>query len=297
MTLGVLVIIFLAAIPSLKYAPKASNRVLPPSIKANDTVELSFGLPTTWLHRLSLSIDSTCSGEVYTFSGKCSNLYSRTRVCYRESQFSPLVDLPIYLLSGSNISFSMPANFSSQFNIWVIWDHNLFNHNFSSTSCDNPPSQTHCLHRQPDTTHRLFNVTESAYYKYMFFPSTVGWHVRVNYYICSYDVSKLSEIVTPQEPIRSDLVDIDILYKPFTFDEVCTIFHVNNDIDCKYNRGGQLNSQVSRRQDILLFPGLLVTVAVLALLAVIGTHTVRAIRQRRATEPQYEVLGTTEEQV
>lgn len=293
-TLGLLVAMGVATIPSLRYTPKTSNGVSPPSVKANDTVELSFGLPSAWIRKLSLSVGSMCNGTVYTHRGKCSSLYPSTLVCYRPSLVRP----PLYLLPGSHLNFTIPANFSSQQKVWITWNPDYFDFDFPATSCDDPPPHTHCLHpqtNQKETTHLVFNVTEPAYYT----PYMSNWgDINLDYNVCSYNVSKLSEIAEPQEPIQSDLVDIDILYKPFTYREVCTIFHVKNENrDCTYNvDGGQLTAEVTRRQDVLLFAGLLVGVAMLVLLGVSITHCI-VYRRRQSAQRQYQALHNVEEQV
>lgn len=294
-TLGLLVAMGVATIPSLRYAPKTSNGVSPPSVKANDTVELSFSLPSAWIHKLSLSVGSMCNGTVYTHRGKCSSLYTNTRVCYRTSRVRP----PVYLLPDSHLNFTIAANFSSQQKVWITSNPDYFNYQFPATSCDDPPPHTHCLHpqtNQKETTHLVFNVTEPAYYT----PYMSSWRdiLNLEYNVCSYNVSKLSEIAEPQEPIQSDLVDIDILYKPFTYKDICTIFHVKNENrDCTYNvDGGQLTAEVTRRQDVLLFAGLLVGVAVLVLIGVIITHFI-ICRRRRSAQQRYQALYNVEEQV
>ena len=292
-----LIVVFIAAIASVNKFPKTGNSISPPSIRANDTAELSFSLPTTWLQSLSLSIESACTGAVYTHRGKCSNLYSKAQVCYQQSEFA-LDAKPInYLLPGSSIKFRVAANFRCEIAVWIIWNPDLlYDDDFSAASCDDPPPQTQCLHpqiNQSETTYLLFNVTEPAYYKHWY--GTTCNIVR-SYNICSYNVNKLRELadVVTQEPVQSDLVDIDILYKPYTFSEVCTIFHVNNECVNEY-RGGQLKAELSRRQDILLFPTLLTTVTVLVLLIAIGIHVLSCVvrRRRRANH----TIRNTEEQV
>ena len=286
--------------------PKTRNNISPPSIRANDTAELSFGLSTTWIQRLSLSIDSACTGVVYTHHGKCSNLYSKARVCYQQSEFAEDAKPINYLLPGSSIKFTVAANFSCEIVVWIIWNPDLLysiESDFSTASCDNPPPQTQCLHpkiNQTETTHLFFSVTEPAYYTHLY--STTCDIVR-SYNICSYDISKLGELASAvTQPVQSDLVDIDILYKSYTFNEVCTIFHVENEnenYECvnKYH-GGQLNAKLSRRQDILLLPTLLTSVAVLVLLVVITIHILScAVRHRRRARPRYHTIRNTEEQV
>ena len=299
LTLGLLVILFLVATISLRYLPKTTNAVLPSSIKANDTAELTFDLPTTWLQTISLSIDNTCDGTVYTFHGKCSDLYSSARVCHQQPQQTSLY----YLLPGSNLNFSVPANFSSKVNVWIIWNNpDLISHNFSNVPCDDPLPDTHCLKpqtNQSDTTHLLFNVTRSAYYTFVYSPD--GPHgISLNLNVCSYDVSKLSERAVVQKSVLSDdLTDIDILYKSYSFNEVCTIFHIRYNLNCHgHSHGGELTAEVGRRQDILLFPGVVLGAAMLLLLVVGSTHvTCAVVRRRRAAAAQYQAIVNTEEHV
>ena len=294
---------FLAAIPSVKYVPKTSNDITPPFTMANDTVELSFSLSAFWLHTLSLSIDKPCTGVAYTHHGKCSNLYSAARVCYQELQDD--VQRVVYLLPGSSINFTIAAGSVCETNIWVIWNPDLLRiYNFSSYSCDDPPPQTKCLRPRfnpSEPTYLIFNVTEPAYYTYQYSPNPPFACDLTRYYnICSYNVTKLAEIAgaVSWEPIQSELVEIDILYKPYTFSEVCTLLHVvNDDYNCRQSDlGGTLHAEMSRRQDVVLFPGLLTGVSVLVLLAVIVTHISCKVRQKRRTiGPHYEPIGSTNE--
>jgi hypothetical protein len=302
-TLVMLIVVFAAAILSASKFPKTNNSISPPSIRANDTAELSFSLPTTWLEKLSLSIDSACTGAVYTHHGKCSSLYSKAQVCYQQSEYAEDAKAINYLLPGSSIYFRVAANFSCDLAVWIIWNPDLlYTTDLSTISCDNPPPQTQCLHpliNQTETTYLHFNVTEPAYYKHSY---STTCDIRRYYNICSYDVSKLSELASAvtQDPVESNLVDIDILYKLYKFSEVCMIFHVENqNYDCinKYE-GGQLHAEMSRRQDILLLPTLLTSVAVFVLLVMSGTHILWCVlRHRQRARNQYRILHSNEEQV
>ena len=131
----------LAAIPTVKYIPRSSNSISPSHVQANDTVELSFSLSTNWLHTLSLSIDTECTGVTYTHHGECSSLYSTARVCYQAvERTTPAIN---YLLPGSQIKFYVGPNYNCSTNIWVIWNPDFMseNKNFSMIDCDNPPSK------------------------------------------------------------------------------------------------------------------------------------------------------------
>ena len=292
----------LAAIPTVKYTPHTTNSISPSCARANDTVELSFSLSSTWLHTLSLAIGTTCEGVAYTHPGKCSDLYPTARVCYQESEFSAHARLVNYLLPGSHINFSIGPNYDCQTNIWVIWNPNLHDKNFSSYSCEEPPPQTKCLRpllKQSETTYLLFNVTEPAYYSHMYSPFPPASCDLTRYYkICGYNTSRLGEVAraVSQEPIQSDLVSIDILYKPYTFGEVCTIFQVKNEHhDCQYSyEGGSLQAEMTRRQDVILFPGLLVCIVLVALLGTIGAHVSCVVRRKRKHDRHnYRQLGST----
>lgn len=289
----------LATISTVKYIPGTSNSISPSHVQANDTVELSFSLSTSWLHTLSLSIDTECAGVAYTYHGKCSSLYSTARVCYQTMErTTPIVN---YLLPGSQIKFYIGPNYDCHTNIWVIWNPDFMNDkNFSMIDCDNPPGKTKCfqpLVNQYQLTYIIFNVTEPAYYTHMYSPfPPLSCNLTRYYNICTYNVSRLGEIANAvsQHSIQSDLVPVDILYKPYTFDDVCIIFHVKNEnYDCRYSDGGGLlHAQMTRRQDVILFPGLLVGISVVLLLGMIVIHVSYVVREKiRLGRSQYQKLG------
>ena len=244
----------------LKYEPKSTNDVFPSSVKANDTVELDFSLPTSWLHRLTLSINSDCNGTVYTIPGKCSDLYHSARVCYQ--RLANKTPLPVYLLAGSSITFMVPPHLSSQVKIWVVWNMDLIYNNFKNTPCEKPPKHTACLQPQTNQSHETylsFNVSQSAYYSIQFPDGRSGTENFFN--VCTIDIRQLSNLT--HRSILSYPVDVNILYKQLSFNEVCMLFHVRDEL---YNyvrcpNGGELTAVVERRQDVLLFPGLIIILA------------------------------------
>ena len=97
-----------------------------------------------------------------------------------------------------------------------------------------------------------------------------------------------------QSPIQSYLVPVDTLYKPYIFDDVCIIFHVKNENhDCRYSYdGGLLHGEMTRRQDVVMFPGLLVGISMTLLLGMIVIHVSYVVRQKRQHDrSQYRRLG------
>ena len=296
-----LVVVAVVAIPSVKFSPKTKNRVSPRSVRENDTVELSFSLPTSWLETLSLSIDQGCTAVAYTHRGQCRELYSTSTVCYHQAEFAEGSKRINYLLPGSYLNFSVGANYQCKTDIWFTWNPELLHErNFSRFSCDDPPPQTECqrpLVERTGPTNLMFNVTEAAYYATWISPLPDDpCDLSLERYICSYNVTQLEETASAvsQEPIQSDPVTVDLLYRPYSFDQVCTILHVHNDdYHCTGFDGGKLSVEMGRRQDVLLFPCLLVALSVVILLTVAVTHTVCVVRRRRRFEARYERVPST----
>jgi hypothetical protein len=299
-TLGLLVVSALVAVATVKNTPKTRNSISPPSVGANDTVELSFSLSTVWLKTLSLSIDQDCTGVAYTYRGKCSDLYPTARVCYKQSQYSEAAHRVNYLLPGSYFNFTVGAGYDCQTDIWITWNPELlYKTNYSGYSCENPPPQTKCLHPPAERSERVVPVTEAGYYStYVSPPPQSPCFLNYERYICSYNVTRLKEVASAvtQEPIRSDLVSVDLLYRPYSFTQVCTVLHVEKDgTHCRSYNGGALSVETERRQDVLLFPGLLLCLAVVVLVAVALSHITTCVvrRRRQRVRPLYQRLHDT----
>lgn len=301
--LGLLVLATVAGIPSLKTTPKTSHSVSPSSVRKNDTVELSFNLPSTWFETVSLSIDKGCTAEAFTHQGKCSDLYHTARVCFNQSEFSG--SRTNYLLPGSYLNFTATPNYQSTTNVWITWNPELLPEtNYSRFSCDSPPPQTVCLHPETErtkTTNLIYPVVKAAYYAHFISPRPAPPDsLTLVRRICTYNVTRLKETATSttQKLIKSDPVDVDILYKPFRFTDACTILHVQqDDHECPGFSGGKLSVETKRRQDIMLFPVLLAVLATVALILVAISHIVCTVRQRRRTGTIYHRLANTSTEV
>jgi hypothetical protein len=302
-TLGLLVVSALVAVATVKNTPKTRNSVSPPSVGANDTVELSFSLSTVWLKTLSLSIDQDCTGVAYTYRGKCSDLYPTARVCYKQSQYSEAAHRVNYLLPGSYFNFTVGAGYDCQTDIWITWNPELlYKTNYSGYSCENPPPQTKCLHPPAErsvTTERVVPITEAGYYStYVSPPPQSPCSLNYERHICSYNVTRLEEVASAvtREPIQSDLVSVDLLYRPYSFTQVCTVLHVEKDgTHCRSYNGGALSVETERRQDVLLFPGLLLCLAAVVLIAVALSHVILCVvrRRRQSVRTLYQRLPIT----
>ena len=291
-TLGLLLLAAIAGVGTMKNTPKTRNSVSPQSVGANDTVELSFSLSTVWLKTLSLSIDQDCSAAAYTYHGQCRDLYSTARVCYNQSWYTG--HRINYLLPGSYFNFTVGADYECKTDIWITWNPELLHKtNYSGYSCENPPPQTKCLHppaQRSVTTERVIHITEAGYYATYVSPWPESpCSLELERHICSYNVTRLGEVASAvtQEPIKSDLVSVDLLYQPYSFSEVCTILHVGT--PC---RGGTLSVETERRQDVVLFPSLLLFLAVVVLAAVVLSHCIVCVVRRRRVGPQYQRLPT-----
>lgn len=263
--------------------PKISNAVSPSRVYFNDTVELSFSLSTTWIQMLTLSIDNMCNGSLYHIPGKCSDVYSTTRVCY-EADF---VSLPVYLLPGSTIHFSL-TDVDPQVTIWVIWKSDLFDQDFSDIACEDSPRGTWCFQPKPNASQQemQFNVTKTSYYM-IYYP--IGtWGITIHYHICTFNTTSLKAKYSRQT-ISSEPISVDISYAPFTFHETCLILQVGYIAHVCTTYGGSLSAEVQRRQDIVAFPALLTGFSVLALIALISAHVV-TVRKKR-TEVRYRALS------
>lgn len=268
------------------------------SAAANDTVELSFSLSTVWLQSLSLSVDQDCTAVAYTHRGKCSDLYSTARVCYSQSEFSG--HRVNYLLPGSYFNFTVGENYSCNTDIWITWNPDLlYKLNYSAFSCENPPPQTVCKHpltNRSINTQVVVPVTEAAYYAHFISPPPdQQCSLSLERHICSYNVTRLEETASAvtKEPIQSDPVSVDLLYQPYSFTEVCTILHVEKNDHHQCIHGGTLSVKTERRQDVVLFPGLLVCLTVTVLVTVVLSHVLCVVRRRRRGRPRYQRVPST----
>ena len=271
----------MASIIAFSYKPSSTDNVFPYSVRPNDSVELSFDLSTSWLRTITLSVNNKCNGSVYVHSGKCSDLYEQTRVCY----LSDFKSLPIYLLKGSKITFTIPPNLSSPTDICVFWNPDLLTtHDFSTSPCSDHPPQTACHTAESSQTSWTFDVSESAYYDIQFIDGRHGLHITYN--VCVFDTDVLAHSGLVYRSVQSLPVDIDIhtRWEPFDFTEACVIFQVlnTNQSVCLYSQnGGELTAAVQRRKDILFLPALAIIVILLVMAGVIIGNIVYCVRVKR----------------
>ena len=276
-----ILLLSIAGIITFSFKPSTTGNVSPSSIRPNDSAELSFDLSTSWLRKITLSVDNKCNGSVYVHSGKCSDLYEETRACY----LSDFKSLPIYLLKGSKITFAIPPNLPSPTDIWVVWNPDLLiTYDFSTTSCSNLPLHTACHTAKSSQRSWTFSVSESSYYDIQFVDARHGIHITYN--VCAFDTDRLAHSGLVYRSIQLLPVDIDIhaQWEPFNLTEVCVIFQVliTSRSVCLYSQnGGELTAELQRRRDILFLPALAIIVILLVLVGVIIGNTVYCIKVQR----------------
>ena len=264
----------------LATTPTVSDDVIPSDLSINDTVEMHFNLDSGWLSQATLSTAGGCNGPLFIIRKPCSDL--RERYTYTIAGEIPNNPGMVYLLPGSVINFTVPAGVDTD--VWVFTDSeraNDYSRNSGSYDCNNPPPDTElCFNTRLRNGTFQFPVSRAAYY---FIRCPSPYQIFFSFNRILYNFEDISRDFKPDINVSS-LGRVAQLNKPFQFSESCVLLHVNTRLSCGPSGTGFLQPiEVQRREDILLFPGLLLAISLTALAIIVCIHCACVCRWKRGT--------------
>lgn len=255
-----------AALIVLYEVPVVSNDVQPTSVTAGDTVELCYNLDYAWLEQVTLQINDECVGYIYVVKGTpCSKVQT-----LKEFGVNPNSQQPVYLVSGSQILLDIPSGLGDGIHVWITRGGHEATQDYKNYGCNDPPSNMVCLEANRNSGLHVFNITETSYYIVTFTPHQY-FGITWNFTTVKYDYMQLwqSKVV-----LQNDDAATVTLGNQFNFhyQEMCMLLHVS-DSSCIPPYYGKLTvSNVSRRQDILALPGLIMGMLLVVLCFIALVH-------------------------
>ena len=258
----------------LATTPAVNNDVMPFDLTNNETVEVNFDVDNRWLSQATLSTVGGCNGPLFIIQMPCRRLRLMERYTYNYTIGGDIIGPDyVYVLPGSSISFNLSASANSD--VWLFFDSKTANDYLSNRyDCNNPPPgiKGYCFNSgDHNGTHQVFNVTKAAYY---FIRCSIGTGycyregIKWSFVRVLYNFEELSHDFQLEANISSFLGRVIHLNRPFHFSKSCILLHINALLSC--GSSGHLQAtDVKRRKDILLFPGLLLALSLIALVVCI----------------------------
>ena len=279
-TLLLPVVLSLILLITLSQVPATDNIIHPGIAVQNDTVELQFNLPVWWLSGVTLEIKNTCAGKVFLTKGTACGALA-TVVEYLHENFDTL----IYMLPTSVIYFNIPEN--SKTLLWIFSDNDLYLQYLDQPQqfdCAAVPPKSVCVNTSQHFGSFQYNVTNAGYISIACddagtfspcFSEGLRWYFERYLYNYREIVSQYEPVATLNERRGSKVIHFNSL---FNFQPFCVLLHIDAD-SCTsppHEKWNVLN--VRKREDILLFPGIisLIFISFIPCLAVF--HWVRTKR-------------------
>lgn len=266
-----------AALIVLYEVPAVSNDVQPTYVAAGDTVELRYNLDYVWLEQVTLQINDECVGYIYVVKGTpCSKVQTR-----KEFGVDPYSQQPVYLVSGSQILISIPSGLGEGIYVWITRGGYEATQDYENYGCNDHPSNIRCLDANHQSGLHVLNITETSYYIVTFSPHKY-FGITWNFTTVKYDYKQLLQskvgVLQNDDPATVTLGN----QFNFNYQETCMLLHVT-DSSCNAPQYGKLTvSNVSRRQDILVLPGLIMGMLLVVLCLIALVHCTCACFKYRA---------------
>ena len=264
----------------LSQVPRITPLVSPKALFTNGTVELQFD-QMDWLDRLDMRLHSSvhCQprGKLYVIRGHDCNELPNITTSYVDP-YNP-VDR-VYMRPGSTINFTVSPN--SHGRVW-IFTNCMFSSDpecdASRFDCQYPPQGSFCFEAaQYTNSSYLHPITQSAYYFIRQHPPSFNVTPNKHNYGHSYHrvLHDLSRIVSLAENVTQLSSTYSPIYigNPFSYEETCVLLNIAEGTVCGNDIRLQ-STNVTRRQDVLLYPAIMFLIAVVILIVVIGVHVHR----------------------
>lgn len=276
MTLSLPVVLSLILLITLSQVPATDDIVHPRIAVQNDTVELQFNLPIWWLSAFTLNIESDedCTGTLFTTVGtSCSALPTVV------GDSHAFYYTEVYLLPGSAIHFIINTDNNSSQPMWIFWDFNLYLHyqdHPDQFDCLNAPLNSFCFETGQHPGAFQYYVTKAGYFNI----GCGGEHVLcykldgIRWYFeqHSYSYEEIASLYSPAATLDVGPVTIQV-NSLFSFQPLCVLLHINADSCGPSPPYGHLKgSRIRKREDILLFPAIIIFIFFVFLICLSFIH-------------------------
>ena len=234
-----------------------------------DTVFLPLSLSIQWLKSIAFSTNGPCTGELYQVD--CSTLTPRYNSSYNTNDSTNNVD-HLYCLNNSTFVFTLHnQSVDSDGYVWLFTDYNLkqevskdsFKHD-----CSNPPGQgTICRYLTAESNTTRITTTgpsnEGQYYFVGRVPEDyISFHIERYFYNVSDFNYTSKNTLNEKHPVT---IEFYSGFEPTQFSiypNQCFLYDVMENCTAIANTYQYVYVAASRREDVLLWPGVAVIIAV-----------------------------------
>ena len=276
-----MILLFLAllalALIILSQVPQLTPLVSPKALFTNSTVELQFD-QMDWLDRLDMRLHSSVhcqpQGKLYVIRGHDCNELPNITTSYVDP-YNP-VDR-VYMRPGSTINFTVSPN--SYGHVWIFTNCMASSDpqcDASRFECQQPPQGSFCFEAARYTNSSyLHPITQPAYYFIRQNPPSFNvapnkHNFRHSYHRVLHDLDRIVSLAVNVIQLSSTYTPIYIGNR-FSYEATCVLVNIpqrpicGNDIQLQ-------STNVTKRQDVLLYPAMLFLIAFAILSAVICVH-------------------------
>ena len=254
-----------AALIVLHEVPAVRNDIQPIDAGAGDTVQLRFNLDYVWLEQVTLEIKDECVGYIYVEKGTpCSEIQTLT-----EFGVYPNHQEPVYLVSGSQILFTIPSGLGQGIYVWITRGGYEASTDYENYGCYDHPSNMVCFEADHNSGSHVYPVTETSYYSVGLYPH-VNHGIEWNFTAVKYNYMQFvrNQVLQHDDPVMVTLGN------QFEYHEMCMLLQVSDE-SCNAPYHGKLTvTNITRRQDILLIPGLIMGIILVVLCFTAVVHCV-----------------------
>ncbi len=277
-TLVCAVLALVVTLVVLALVPTPGDQVQPDRVYNNWTVELQFSKDILWIHRMSMSVAGfRCVGKVLVIDGTSCSDFSQSHASSRVDNLRYSTKY-VYLLRGSAVQFTVSEIASAY--VWLFSSFEeaaRYTRDPASFNCDDYPSMCFRseLHKGGQYS---FGIRHTSYY-FLRFSDLIGKGLTWTYNLRYYDYPKLSLEYTPRLTLTSEPKTLN-LGTFFHYRTSCILVNMLPG-SCFDPYGELMVDGITRRQDILVYPSILLFLVIVTLLTVSVGHCIYKGCQRR----------------
>ncbi len=225
---------------------------------------------------MTMSVSGYASkGKVLVIEGTSCSDFSASHASSKVVNWFSISQDYVYMLKGSSVVFNVSSQ--AQGDVWLfasLKEANRYDRDKERFDCNNYPSTCFQSDSQRGRQYTM-HIETTSYYFIRFSEGRLGteWAYHIRY----YDYSRLSSEYPPRLTLTSE---------PRTL-VLDRFFHVRTSCILVYllSGYGELHvNHIKRRQDVLVFPSILLLIVLLALVIVTGVHC-RYWRRRKMYRP------------
>ena len=258
-----------------------------------DTVFLPLSLSIQWLKSITFSTNGPCTGELYQVN--CSTLKPRYNSSYN-TKYSPNPVDHLYCLNNSTFVFTLHnESVDSDGHVWLFTDYNLkqevskdsFKHD-----CSNPPGQgTICRYLTAESNTTRITTTGPSnegqyYFVYRVSEDYISFYIERHFYNISDFNYTSKNTLNEKHPVT---IEFYTGFEPTqfsTYPNQCFLYDVMEHCTATANTYQYVYVAASRREDVLLWPGVAAIATVVFILLSLITHVFTYRYHRRCYENQ-----------